>query len=58
MIGYVLVYEPRMHEVDPLEYLYKHAQPSKENDNTEKIIRWTVNAEYAVVITRIREQTQ
>ncbi|KAL9987152.1 hypothetical protein ACROYT_G001409 [Oculina patagonica] len=32
--------------------------PEKGDDKTEKIIRWNVNAEHAVVVTRIREETQ
>ena len=44
-------------EADPLDYLSRHPLPETGKDNTEKIIRWTVNAEHAVIITRIREET-
>ena len=32
--------------------------PETGHDKTEKIIRWNVNAEHAVVVTRIREETR
>ena len=42
----------------PLDYLSRHPLPDMEDDKTEKIIRWTVNAVHAVVITQIREESQ
>ena len=57
-VDYELVYQPGKDEADPLDYLSRHPLPEKEKDNTEKIVRWTVNAEHAVVVTRIREETQ
>ena len=56
-VDYELVYEPGKDEADHLDYLSRHPLPETEEDNTEKIVRWTVNAEHAVVVTRIREET-
>ena len=52
-VDYKLVYEPRKNEADPLDFLSRHPLPE-----TEKIIRWNLNAEHATVVTRIREETQ
>ena len=52
-----LVYEPGKDEADPLDYLSRHPLSETGDDSTEKIIRWTVNTEHAVVLTRIREKT-
>ena len=57
-VDYELVYEPGKDEADPLDHLSRHPLPETEDDKTEKIIRWNVNAEHAVVITRTREETQ
>ena len=57
-MDYELVYEPRKDEADPLDFLFRHPLPETGRDETEKIIKWNVNTEHAVVITRIREDTQ
>ena len=57
-VDYELVYEPGKDEADPLDYLSRHPLPETGNDETEKIIRWNMNAEHAVVVTRIREETR
>ena len=57
-LDYELVYEPGEDEADPLDFLSRHPLPETGHDKTEKIIRWNVNAEHAVVVTRIREETQ
>ena len=57
-VDYELVYEPGKDEADPLDFLSRHPLPETGDDKTEEIIRWNVNAEHAVVVTRIREETQ
>ena len=57
-VDYELVYEPGKDEADPLDFLSRYPLPETGHDKTEKIIRWNVNAEHAVVVTRIREETQ
>ena len=57
-VDYELIYEPGKDEADPLDYLSRHPLPETGDDYTEKIVKWTVNAEHAVVIERIREETQ
>ena len=57
-VDYELVYEPGKDEIDPLDFLSRHPLPETGDDKTEKIIRWNVNEEHAVVVTRIREETQ
>ena len=57
-VDYELVYEPGTDEADPLDFLSIHPLPDTGDDKTEKIIKWNVNAEHAVVVTRIRGETQ
>ena len=57
-VDYELVYEPGKDEADPLDFLSRHPLPGAGHDKTEKIIRWKVNTEHAVFVTRIREETQ
>ena len=57
-VDFKLVYEPGKDEQGPLEYLSWHPLPETGNDNTEKIIKWTVDAEHMVVLTKIRKETQ
>ena len=57
-VDYELVYEPGKDEADPLDYLSRHPLPETGSGSTEKIVKWNMNAEHAVVITRIREETQ
>ena len=57
-VDYKLVYEPGKDEADPLDFLSRHPLPEAGHDKTEKIIRWNLNTEHAVVVTRIREETQ
>ena len=40
-----------------LNYLSRHSLPETGDESTEKIIRWTVNTEHHVVITRSDEKT-
>ena len=56
-VDYELVYKPGKDEADPLHYLSRHLLPEMGNDNTENIIRWTMNTEHAIVIMQIREET-
>ena len=57
-VDYEFVYEPEKDEADPLDVLSRHSLPETGHDKTEKIIRWNVNVEHALVVTRIREDTQ
>ena len=57
-VVYELIYEPGRNEADPLDYPSRHPLPETGNDHTKNIVRWTVNSDHAVVIERIREETQ
>ena len=50
-VDYELVYEP-------LDFLSRHPLPETGNDTTEKVIKWIENTEHAVVIDKVREETQ
>ena len=56
-VGYELVYEPRKDEADPLDFLTRHPMPETGHDTTE-INRWYMNVEHAVVVTRIRGNSE
>ena len=53
-----VIYEPGKDETDRLDYISRHPLPDTGNDDTEKIVKWTVDSEHAVVVGRIREETQ
>ena len=57
-VDYELVYEPGKDEQDPLDFLSRHPLPVSGTDNTEKIVKSVINAEHAVVLDHIREETQ
>ena len=46
-VDYELVYEPGKDEADPLDHLSIHPLLETGNDETEKTIRWNMNAEHA-----------
>ena len=56
-VDYELIYEPGKDESDPLDYLSRHPLPETGDDDTEKIIKWTVESEHSIVLERIREET-
>ena len=57
-VDFQLIYEPGKDERDPLDFLSRHPLPTLGNDNTEKVICYTVQAENALVIDRIRDATR
>ena len=56
--GLQLVYEPGKDEKDPLDFLSRHPLPETGNNTTEKVIKWIVNTEHAVIIDKVREENQ
>ena len=57
-VDFEVIYEPGKDEADPLDYISRHPLPDTGNDDTEKIVKWIVDSEHAVVVGRIREETQ
>ena len=51
-VDFELVHEPGKDEQDLLDHLSRHPLPETGNDNTEKIFKWTVDAEHAIVLTK------
>ncbi len=56
-VDYELVYEPGRDEQDPLDFLSRHPLPENGTDNTEKVIKYTIESEHAIVLDRITEET-
>ena len=57
-MDYELMYEPGKNEADPIDFLFRNPLPEKGHDKTENIIRWNMNAEHSVIVTRIRQETR
>ena len=57
-VDYELVYERGKDEKDPLDFLLRHPLPETGDDATEKVSKWIVNTEHAVVIDKVREEAQ
>ena len=53
-----VIYEPGKDEADPLDFLSRHPMPETGIDSTEKMIKQVVDADHAVVINRIRDETK
>ena len=57
-VDYELIYEPGRDEQDPLDFLSRHPLPVSGSDNTEKVIKSVIEAEHAIVIDKIRDETR
>ncbi|XP_064622622.1 uncharacterized protein K02A2.6-like [Lineus longissimus] len=57
-VEFELEYQPGKDEQDPLDFLSRHPLPTTGNDNTEKTVKYTITAQHAVVIDRIKEETR
>ncbi|XP_038062363.1 uncharacterized protein K02A2.6-like [Patiria miniata] len=57
-VDFELVYEPGKDEADPLDFLSRHPLPETGTDSTEKMIKQVIEADHAVIIDRIRYETQ
>ena len=57
-VNFELIYEPGKDEADPLDVLSRHPLPETGRDAVERVIKRVVNAEYAVVMDQIKEETQ
>ena len=57
-VDFELIYEPGKDEEDPLDFLSRHPLPETGRDAVERVIKHVVNAEYAVVMDQIKEETQ
>ena len=56
-VDYELIYEPGKDEQDPLDFLSRHPLPITGSGNTERIIKSIIEAEHAIVLDHIREET-
>nr|XP_006814683.1 PREDICTED: uncharacterized protein K02A2.6-like [Saccoglossus kowalevskii] len=57
-VDYELVYEPGKDAADPLDFLSRHPLPETGTDTAEKIIKQVIVDEHAVVMDRIKEETE
>ncbi|KAL9953640.1 hypothetical protein ACROYT_G041090 [Oculina patagonica] len=56
-VDFEMKYEPGKDEADALDFLSRHPLPVVGNNDTEKILKATIETEHAVVLDRIREET-
>ena len=56
-VDFELIYEPGKDETDPLDFLSRHPLPETGKDTIERVIKYTVTAEHAVVVDHIKEET-
>jgi len=56
-VDFEMKYEPGKDEADPLDFLSRHPLPVVGNNDTEKILKASIETEHAVVLDRIREET-
>ena len=57
-VDFELVYEPGKDEADPLDFLSRHPMPETGRDTVEKVIKQVVTADHAIVVDRIKQETQ
>ncbi|XP_013396147.1 uncharacterized protein LOC106163177 [Lingula anatina] len=55
-VDYEVVYEPGKNDADP-DYLSRYPLPQMGGHSTEKMIRWMVKSENAVILGEIAEKT-
>ena len=56
-VDFEMKYEPGRDEADPLDFLSRHLLPVVGNNDTEKILKASIETEHAVALDRIREET-
>ncbi|KAL9983275.1 hypothetical protein ACROYT_G005421 [Oculina patagonica] len=56
-VDFEMKYEPGKDEADPLDFLLRYPLPVAGRNDTEKILKATIETEHAVVLDRIREET-
>ena len=56
-VDFEMKYEPGRDELDPLDFVSRHPLPVIGNNNTEKVLKAVITTEHAVVLDRIREET-
>ena len=57
-VDYEVVYEPGKDEADPLDFLSRHPLPETGSDETEVMVKYLIEDEHAVVIDKIRKETE
>ena len=56
-VDFELIYEPGKDDADPLDFLSRHPLPEKGKDAVERVIKYVLKAEHAVVVDQIKEET-
>ena len=57
-VDYELIYEAGKDENDPLDFLSRHPLPETGSDTTEKVIKSVIQAEHAVILSKIQDETK
>ena len=56
-VDFELIYEPGKDDADPLDFLSRHPLPEKGKDAVERVTKYVLKAEHAVVEDQIKEET-
>ena len=56
-VDFEMKYEPGRDEVDPLDFLSRHPLPAIGNDDTGRVLKAVITTEHAVVLDRIRKES-
>ena len=56
-VDFELIYEPVKDDADPLDFLSRRPLPEKGKDAVERVIKYVVTAEPAVIVDQIKEET-
>ena len=54
-VDFELIYETRKDDADPLDFLSRHALREKGKDAVERVIKYVLKAEHAVVVDQIKK---
>ena len=55
-VDFELIYEPGKDDADPLDFLSRHPLPEKGKDAVERVIKYVLKAEHAIVVDQIKEE--
>ena len=56
-VDFELLYQPGMYELDPLHFSSRHPLPDSEEEDTGAAIKHVTEADHALVLDKIREET-
>ena len=56
-VDFKLIYEPGKDEMDPFDFLSRHPLPETGKDAVERVVKFVVAADHAILMDSIKEET-